>query len=170
MAKKNVVKEKEKVVEHKPAVKKAFKLFPTKNAQENVFQYILRQFLLSDSFGRPSWTVTILVYTMALVGAVSYVQFKVALSAVSTIDATGTHITMLKGFSSEYMYLVIGLSIIITAFYQKRSKPEKEESEPETNAMVEMAKVGNPAINAVAQVASNLTAAGANIISKIIKK
>jgi hypothetical protein len=48
------------------------------NPKENIFQYIMRYFLLTDSRGNPSWTITILAYVLVLVGFVCYKEFQLA--------------------------------------------------------------------------------------------
>ena len=43
-----------------------FSLFPRKGVNENVIQYILRQFYVSDDSGAPSLTVTIMAFISTL--------------------------------------------------------------------------------------------------------
>ena len=64
--------------------KEKFHFFPKKDKDENFFQYLARQTLLSDSSGKPSWTLTILAFVMSLVGVVTYFACKVAISKIIT--------------------------------------------------------------------------------------
>jgi len=86
-------------------------MFPPKLQRENILQYILRQFFVPDSSGRPSITVSILFFVMAIVAAVTAVEIENAKVLVKEIP---------HGFSSDFMYLVIGLSIVITGWYRQR--------------------------------------------------
>jgi hypothetical protein len=109
----------------KPVVQKVWRVFlPRKNGKENIFQYVLRQLVLSDSTGNPSWTVTILAFVMALVGVIALYEIKIALSEVLTYHPqTGMIIgKRLQGFSSEFIYLLIVLSAVITTFFNSREK------------------------------------------------
>lgn len=96
-------------------------LFPKKNDKENIFQYLLRQLYVSDSAGRPSLTVTILMFVMSIVGVVTFVEIKNAITMVKYFDGAGKIIKIAPhGFSDLFMYLVIGLSIVITGWYRQR--------------------------------------------------
>lgn len=96
--------------------------FPEKKVTENFIQYMLRQIYFSDTSGRPSVTVTILLFVMFIVGIVAGIESTVALSQVKTVKPDGTTITMLKGFGSEFMYLMIALSVVITKYFNDRSE------------------------------------------------
>lgn len=157
-----------------------FRLFPKKGPKENIFQYILRQFLLSDSYGKPSWTITILVYTLGLVAFVAFIESKVALTTQTIYDVNSGKVISqgAKGFSSEFLYLVIGLSVIITAFFQSRSvKQAKEESQketsitqvPENNAAIDIAKEASPQMGTTAGVLNKILSVGKNLIGKVVK-
>ncbi len=101
-------------------------LFPPKNKNENVFQYIIRQFWLCDSRGNPSITVTILVYVLVLVGSVAWIESMNAIKMKTTeiVKASGEIIktAMPTGFSDTFLVLVIGLTVVITAWYRQRQK------------------------------------------------
>ena len=97
------------------------KIFPPKKMTENFVQYIIRQTYLSDTSGRPSLTVTILLFVMGIVAYAAGTEFALALSKVTTIKPDGTTITAMKGFSSEFMYLLIALSVVITKYFNDRS-------------------------------------------------
>lgn len=110
-------------------VKALLLFFPKKNPNENIFQYILRQFWLCDSRGNPSITVTILVYVMALVGAVSYVACKNAMQVITVYDAAGKIVkTIPQGFNDTFLVLVMGLTIVITGWYRQRQNKSGIES------------------------------------------
>jgi hypothetical protein len=95
--------------------------FPPKNTQENIFQYILRQFYLTDSKGNPSLTSTLVAYVMILVGIVSLVEIKNA----------QLH-DKVNGFSDMFMYLIIILSALLTREYRNRQKTITETSDQVT--------------------------------------
>lgn len=93
-------------------------LFPKKNEDENIFQYIVRQFYFTDSRGYPSLTVTILFFVMGIVLAVTIIECKLALLTQ-------------KGFSVSFLSLVISLAVVITTFYRQRQKGIKETPDQE---------------------------------------
>lgn len=103
-------------------------LFPPKNEKENIFQYIIRQFYLCDTSGRPSLTVTILVYVMALVGIVTGVILNNSMFVTQMIAADGAVSINLFGIPDAFIYFVIGLSVVITGWYrQKQNKVGSDE-------------------------------------------
>lgn len=99
-----------------------FKLFPRKKANENVVQYIIRQFYVPDSKGTPSLTVTILFFVMVLVSIVTFVECQIALSWVYSYAAGVLVNKQLTGFSVSFLSLIISLSVVITAFYRQRQR------------------------------------------------
>jgi len=105
-------------------------IFPRKGKNENVIQYILRQFYISDSRGNPSLTVTILVFVMAIVAAVTFVECRMALMMTYVYDAAGRVIgSHPTGFSITFLSLVISMSAILTYFYrQRQNKVGSDES------------------------------------------
>lgn len=153
----------------KTEAKEKFHFFPKKDRDENVCQYLARQVLLSDSSGKPSWTLTILAFVMGLVGIVTYFACKVAISKAITFDpATGAKVSeSCKGFQPEFMYLIIGLSVVITFFFQQRaiSKSKDKSVEPD-NTPVDIAS-NSPQINAVAGAVTPILNAGKNLLSKV---
>jgi len=93
------------------------------NARENAFQYIARQFILTDSDGNPSWTVTALVFVMGIIGVAVYTEYRLAMSSVIKYGPDGKVIAWsLRGFSTEFYYLVISLSVVITGLFRARQK------------------------------------------------
>lgn len=100
------------------------------NSKENIFQYIMRYFLLSDSKGNPSWTITILFCTMVLVGCVVYNEMIISTSFVQTFNDSGILISsQMKGFSSEFYYLVILLAGLIVWFFKLRGDNLKKKTD-----------------------------------------
>jgi len=93
------------------------------NEKENAFQYLFRQLILTDSSGNPSWTVTALVFVLALIGFTMFIEYKLALSALITFSPEGQMLTwQLKGLSTEFYYLLIPLSVVITNLFKARKK------------------------------------------------
>lgn len=100
------------------------------NPKENIFQYIMRYFLLSDSKGNPSWTITILFCTLVLVGCVVYNEMIISTSFVQTFNDSGILISsQMKGFSSEFYYLVILLAGLIVWFFKLRGDNLKKKTD-----------------------------------------
>lgn len=95
------------------------------NAKENVFQYMFRQLILTDSAGNPSWTVTVLFFVMIINAVVLYAEYQLALSPVMTYTPEGKIATwQLKGFSTEFYYLILSLSVVITGLFRARQKDQ----------------------------------------------
>ena len=93
------------------------------NIKENAFQYLFRQLILTDSDGNPSWTVTALVFVMGVIGIAVYTEYHLAMSAVIKYTPDGKIASWaLKGFSTEFYYLVISLSVVITGLFRARQK------------------------------------------------
>lgn len=90
------------------------------NSKENIIQYIFRHFLLPDSQGNPSYTITILVYCMVLVGYLAYSEIKIGLSPIQIKDTQGTITTQLHGISDSFIYLMTLLVGMIVYFFKKR--------------------------------------------------
>jgi hypothetical protein len=97
-------------------------LFPPKKPTENIFQYIVRQCFLCDSTGRPSITVTILIYTMLLFGAVVGVACTNALVMKTITDAAKIVSVEPTGFSDTFLVMMMGLTVILTGVYRQRQK------------------------------------------------
>lgn len=119
-----------------------FNFFPKKGVNENVIQYIIRQFYLTDSKGVPSLTVSILFFVMAIVAIVTFVECQIALSCVYVYSAgvlVGKH---LAGFSITFLSLIISLSVVITTFYRQRQNKvgSDEKGEVLSKKMVDQAK------------------------------
>lgn len=97
-------------------------LLPPKKSTENILQYIFRQFLLTDSTGHPSITVSILLFVMILVAWVTYTEVEMAKTIVNQTPV---------GFSENFMYLIISLSVVITGFYRARQNKHGSSEEGE---------------------------------------
>lgn len=99
-------------------------ILPKLSDKENVIQYVIRQFLICDSSGNPSVTTTIIYVVMGLILYVAFINSQVALNMETVIDPE-THKVVgqkMQGFSSEFMYLIISLSVVITGLYNARQK------------------------------------------------
>ncbi len=107
--------------------------FPPKAPTENLIQYLFRQLYFPDSRGRPSITVTILIYVLALVGCVAFVECHNAMIIAITkiTDAAGktTITTAPYGFSVTFLTMVIGLTALITGWYRQRQSKAGEPGE-----------------------------------------
>ncbi len=94
----------------------------TPNKKENIIQYVFRHFILTDSSGEPSYTVTILVYVMAIFGCVTYVEMKIATSEVKVVNTqTNEIITHLKGISPEFLFVLAPLVGLVVFFFKLRA-------------------------------------------------
>ena len=134
--------------------------------KENLVQFMVRQFLVPDSEGNPSWTQTILAYTMTIVRVVAVVECELALKPVKTVLANGTIIEGVRGFSSEFMYLIIGLSVIITTFARMRSRDrlnagtDAEAVDPTPIAPTDKAGMVAAGVNKAVEFASSVLGGG----------
>lgn len=99
-----------------------FIMSPT-NPRESIFQWIVRQFILSDSKGNPSWTITLAVVIIVYLGISIKTELTVALSTVKTYDpATGNLISEgMKGISESFWYMLIVAYSAVTYLFQQRS-------------------------------------------------
>lgn len=97
-------------------------LFIRKADTENVWQYILRNLEVADSNGKPSWTLTILLFVMVICGAVVFFEIKIAQSDVTIKAPDGTITTQLRGFSDTFIWFISLLAGVITYFFQAREK------------------------------------------------
>lgn len=96
-------------------------ILPKKTEQENIIQYFLRQLLVSDSYGNPSITTTILYFVMIIIGVVVWAEVKNSFQVVEVLDKEKGILTKgVKGFSSEFLYLVMSIAVVITYFYRSR--------------------------------------------------
>lgn len=124
-------------------MKKLLKFLINKaNPKENILQFMIRHLLLSDSGGNPSWTITILAWVMVLVTWVSITEIKLS-HVISTVNNNGVITTSPRGFSSEFMYLLLLLAGLIVFFFKLRGpsqpgtptetstdKPEEPKEDP----------------------------------------
>ena len=94
-------------------------MFNKPNAKENLFQYLVRHFLFTDSGGNPSWTITILAWVIGLVTWVTITEIKLS-HAICTINNNGVITSGPRGFSTEFMYLLLLLAGLIVFFFKLR--------------------------------------------------
>jgi hypothetical protein len=112
------------------------------NPAESVIQWIIRQCILSDSRGNPSWTITLAVVVMVYIGVSMKTEFIIATSTVKIYDpATGNLISeSMKGMSDSFWYMLIVLSSAVTYLFQKRSsKQSPEDSGGMMNTIIDTA-------------------------------
>jgi hypothetical protein len=111
-------------VEKKSIFKKIYDfIFSPHNPKESVFQWIVRQFLLSDHDGNPSWTLTFAFIVIAYSGIAVITQSFVAMSYIETFDAAGHILSRsMKGFSSEFWYAIITFFTAIAYLFRQRNK------------------------------------------------
>jgi len=102
--------------------------------KEGVIGFVLRQVLLPDSSGQPSWTITITFYVLALIAMVSKYEFDMCKSLVEKFDPnTGMIISRtVKGFSTEYWALLGTLTVTITYLFRQRNKDINASTEEPT--------------------------------------
>lgn len=128
-------------------------IFTKPNSREGLFQFILRQFMLSDSKGNPSWTITILVFVMLLIAYVTHYSTVIALSQIATLDPTTGKVigTCLKGYATEFWYLIISLAVVITtAFNAKSAAQQAADTGVEPTGIV--SKIISAAGNVISQI------------------
>ncbi|HRZ18955.1 MAG TPA: hypothetical protein P5136_02770 [Methanofastidiosum sp.] len=98
------------------------------NPKESVVQWAIRQFILADSEGNPSWTITIAFIVMVYIGMTLTAEITVATSTVKVYDKTTGILSSesMKGFSDSFYYLLITLGGAITYLFQQRGKKKNE--------------------------------------------
>jgi len=98
-------------------------LFAPPNPKESIIQWLLRQFIVADSSGEPSWTLTFALIVVAYAGIAVVSQVYIGLSPVITYDAAG-HIlsTQLKGFTAEFWVFLITMFTAIAYIFRQRNK------------------------------------------------
>jgi hypothetical protein len=119
-------------------------LLPPKSDKENIFQYIIRQLLIPDSHGVPSFTVTMTVFVMVIIGFVVASEFQNSFKIVRIYSVDKKIIQeSVKGFSAEFIYFMISLSAVIMYWYRQRSNKvgsdEKGEVAP-SSGLIETVK------------------------------
>jgi len=121
------------------------------NPNEGIVGFTLRQILLPDSTGNPSWTITITFYVLALIAMVSKYEFDMCKSLVEKFDPnTGMIISRtVKGFSTEYWALLGTLTVSITYLFRQRNKDINASNE---NASSENTSIVETVINKATEV------------------
>lgn len=102
---------------------KDFILVPP-NPNESIFQFIIRQFLLPDSSGDPSITITISSIITALCIYVVAISGQIAMTPVIKYDpATGNVISQsVQGFPDPFWYFMITIFAAVTYLYKQRQE------------------------------------------------
>ena len=118
---------KEKIIKFFKSIKKQLKKFicfiiVPAHKKEGISQFILRQFLIPDSRGRASWTVSITAYVLVLIAIITFYEINMAVSMITTIHADGATSQAVRGFSTEFWGILGTLTIAITYLYRSRSK------------------------------------------------
>jgi len=107
----------------KKFLKSTWNLFISQpNPKESIVQWIIRQFILADSRGNPSWTITLAVIIIIYLGYSVKTELTVAMSTVKTYDpATGSLISeSMKGISDSFWYMMIVAYGAVSYLFQKR--------------------------------------------------
>ena len=65
--------------------------------------------------------ITVMIFVMAIIGYMAFIEGQMAVS-ITTIQKDSTVITQMRGFSSEFIYLMITMATVITAFFSSREK------------------------------------------------
>lgn len=99
-------------------------IFAQNNEKESLFQFIIRQFLLPDSLGNPSITITISCIITALCIYVVIISSHVAMTPVLKYDpATGNIISQsIQGFPDAFWYFMITIFAAISYLYKQRQE------------------------------------------------
>jgi len=146
----------------------------TPNKKENIIQYIFRHFILTDSSGTPSYTVTILIYVMAIFGYVTYIEMKIAVSEVKTINTqTNEIITHLKGISPEFLFILAPLVGLVVFFFKLRANTNTPKNLDNTEATNNPESAPNPENSTPAEqpqssTISTIAERAKDILSKIV--
>jgi hypothetical protein len=119
---------------------KDFILVPP-NPNESIFQFIIRQFLLPDSSGNPSITITISCIITALCMYVVIISGHIAAQPVLKYDpATGNLISQsLQGFPDAFWYFMITIFAAISYLYKQRQESKNssvDTGDIDTNAIL----------------------------------
>lgn len=104
-----------------------------KSPYENIFQYVLRQFLFPDSRGKPSLTATFFVWIMVVISYLTWVACGIAVDPVTTV-VDGKVVETYYGFSDALIYLYIVIVGYLGYMFIKRENREIEQgAEPPAN-------------------------------------
>lgn len=98
-------------------------LFSRKSSNENVLQYLFRQFLFTDSRGKPSLTATFFIWIMGIVTYLSINAIELAFKMNTIVTATSESRTMV-GFSDSLIYLYITIVGFLGYMFNKRETRE----------------------------------------------
>lgn len=93
-------------------------IFVKPNEKESIIQWLLRNILIPDSSGTPSWTYTLSFWIMIIMSVVTTIEVKVATSLIKVMDPnTGKIISeQMKGFDQGFFICVVTLLGAIVFF------------------------------------------------------
>jgi hypothetical protein len=107
---------------------------------ESLFQFIIRQFLLPDSSGNPSITITISSIITAMSMYVVAISSKIAMTPIKKYDPiTGKLIMVaLQGYPAEFWYFLITMFTAVTYLYKQRqdAKSPIDSGDLDTNTIL----------------------------------
>ena len=98
-------------------------LYSRKSRDENILQYLFRQFLFTDSRGKPSLTATFFIWIMVIVTYITINAVTLAFKMNTIVTATSESKTMF-GFSDSLIYLYITIVGFLGYMFQKRETRE----------------------------------------------
>ncbi|MEM2139269.1 MAG: hypothetical protein QXM96_03900 [Candidatus Woesearchaeota archaeon] len=109
-----------------------------KSEYENIFQYIIRQFLFPDSRGKPSLTATFFVWVMILISYVTYITCTLAMRVNTEIMDNGKVSETYVGFTDTIIYLYIVIVGYLGYMFMKRENQEKLSGETQGNIITDL--------------------------------
>lgn len=98
-------------------------LFSRKSPNENVMQYIFRQFLFPDSRGKPSLTATFFIWIMVIITYLTINAITLAFK-MNVIMTPTTESRTMVGFSDSLIYLYITIVGFLGYMFHKREARE----------------------------------------------
>jgi hypothetical protein len=113
---------------------KDFILVPPSPA-ESIFQYTIRQFLIPDSDGKPSITITIASIIAAACIYIVTIASHIALTPIRKYDPTTGKLIYegLTGFTPEFYIFAMTLFGAVMYLYKKRQQNKAEEAKDDTS-------------------------------------
>lgn len=111
-----------------------FALIPP-NPQESIIQYAIRQFLIPDSDGKPSITITIASIIAAACIYIVTIASHIALTPIRKYDPTTGKLIYegLTGFTPEFYVFAISLFGAVMFLYKKRQENKNDALKEEAN-------------------------------------
>jgi hypothetical protein len=118
---------------------KGFLLVPP-NPNESLWQFIIRQFLLPDSTGNPSITITIASIITAASMYVVAIASKIATTPLRKYDPTTGKLIMesLQGYPSEFWYFLITIfgAVMYVFKVRQENKSSVDTGDLDTNTVL----------------------------------